>query len=216
MKMKLRKVVKADMYSKNSFLLFIVNTLLAAVLLVSKGHTVQGAQTAVFRLENEAEEQFTRIVEIEPRASIQRIITYKDLAPAYCIDVSEQDIEALMKIVEAEAGGEGRTGKLLVADVVINRVKSRRFPDSVTEVVYQKLQNVAQFSPVGNGTIDSVKVSEETREVVLSALRGEDISSGALYFMARKYTSPENAAWFDNHLTFLFSYGGHDFYGSAD
>lgn len=55
-------------------------------------------------------------------------------------------------------------------------------------------------------------ISEETKEVVFSALYGEDISGGALFFMARKYAAPENAAWFDAHLTFLFSYGGHDFY----
>ncbi len=207
-----RKVVKADMYSKNSFLLFGVNTALTAVLLFARGYIVQGVKPAAFQLENTVEDQFVRIVETEPRASIQRIITYKDLAPAYCINVSQQDIEVLMKIVEAEAGGEDRKGKLLVADVVINRVRSRRFPNSVTEVVYQKSQNVAQFSPVANGTIDSVTISEETREVVFSALRGEDVSNGAMYFMARKYAAVENVSWFDNNLTFLFSYGGHDFY----
>ena len=117
-----------------------------------------------------------------------------------------------MRIVEAEAGGEDRKGKLLVANVVINRVKNKRFPDTVTDVVYQREQNVTQFSPVSNGTINKVKISEETTGVVYSALRGEDISQGALFFMARKYATSENAQWFDNHLTFLFSYGGHDFY----
>ena len=78
--------------------------------------------------------------------------------------------------------------------------------------MYQKAKNVTQFSPVSNGFIDQVNVSEETREVVYSALKGEDVSNGALFFMARKLTAPENAAWFDSNLTFLFSYGGHDFY----
>ena len=117
-----------------------------------------------------------------------------------------------MRIVEAEAGGEDRTGKLLVANVVINRVRNKKFPNNVTDVVYQKVQNVTQFSPVSNGRIDEVSISEETKEVVYSALRGEDISGGALFFMARKYAVPENVAWFDSQLTYLFSYGGHDFY----
>ncbi|MCM1183842.1 MAG: cell wall hydrolase [Roseburia sp.] len=204
------------MYSKNSFLLFGVNTVLTAGLMLSRGGIVQGVEPAAFQVENTVDavikEQLVRVVEPEPRASTRRVITYKDLTPDYCIAVSQQDIETLMKIVEAEAGGEDRQGKLLVANVVINRVKSGRFPDSVTAVVYQKSQNVAQFSPVANGTINSVTVSEETREVVFSALRGEDVSKGAMYFMARRYAAAENVSWFDNHLTFLFSYGGHDFY----
>ena len=99
-----------------------------------------------------------------------------------------------------------------MANVVINRVKNKKFPNNVTDVVYQKAQNVTQFSPVSNGKINEVTVSEETRDVVYSALWGEDISGGALFFMARKYAMDENVKWFDNQLTFLFSYGGHDFY----
>ena len=154
----------------------------------------------------------TKCVELEKFESLERVISYETLEQSFCIDVSDQDIDTLMRIVEAEAGGEDRKGKLLVANVVINRVKNKRFPDTVTDVVYQRDQNVTQFSPVSNGTINKVKISEETTEVVYSALRGEDISQGALFFMARKYATSENAQWFDNHLTFLFSYGGHDFY----
>lgn len=201
------------MYSKNYFLLFAANTVCAVMLMFSKSYTVHGVElTADYRIENIMEGESTQIVDIEPSASIQRVITYENLEPAYCINVSQNDIDTLMKIVEAEAGGEDQTGKLLVADVVINRVKNKRFPDNITDVVYQKTQNVAQFSPVANGTIDKVTVSEETKEVVYRALRGEDISNGALYFMARKYADLENVVWFDNNLTFLFSYGGHDFY----
>lgn len=117
-----------------------------------------------------------------------------------------------MRIVQAEAGGEDRTGKLLVANVVINRVKSAKFPDNITDVVFQRKQNVTQFSPVSNGTIYQVQISEDTREAVYSALYGEDVSQGALFFMARKYAKPENAQWFDSNLVYLFSYGGHDFF----
>ncbi len=154
----------------------------------------------------------TEQVALERLESLERIISYETLKPQYCIEVSEQDMDTLMRIVEAEAGGEDRTGKLLVANVVINRVRNKKFPNNVTDVVYQKVQNVTQFSPVSNGKINQVTISEETKEAVYSALRGEDISGGALFFMARKYAVPENVAWFDSQLTYLFSYGGHDFY----
>jgi N-acetylmuramoyl-L-alanine amidase len=136
----------------------------------------------------------------------------EELAPEYIIEVSENDIENLMRIVEAEAGGEDINGKILVADVVINRVKSSKFPDTVTEVIYQKTKNITQFSPVSNGSIDSVTISSDTKEAVYSALSGNDISKGALYFMARKYSEPQSVIWFDTNLQFLFTYGGHDFF----
>lgn len=196
------------MYSKSYILLLIANTVCALLLMFSRESVVQ----AEYVQNQETVQAVTEQVELEKLESLERIISYDTLKQSFCIDVSEQDLDTLMRIVEAEAGGEDRKGKLLVANVVINRVRNKKFPDNVTDVVYQKDQNVTQFSPVSNGTIDKVKVSDETKEAVYSALRGEDVSDGALFFMARKYADPENAEWFDSHLTFLFSYGGHDFY----
>lgn len=195
-------------YSRSYILLLITNIVCAGLLVFSKQYEVQARNP----YGQELMQTVTKSVELEKFESLERVISYETLEQSFCIDVSDQDIDTLMRIVEAEAGGEDRKGKLLVANVVINRVKNKRFPDNVTDVVYQREQNVSQFSPVSNGTINKVKISEETTEVVYSALRGEDISQGALFFMARKYATSENAQWFDNHLTFLFSYGGHDFY----
>lgn len=195
-------------YSKSYILLLITNFACAGLLVFSKQYEVQAGNP----YGQEAVQTVTESVELEKFESLERVISYETLEQSFCIDVSEQDIDTLLRIVEAEAGGEDRRGKLLVANVVINRVKNKRFPDNVTDVVYQREQNVTQFSPVSNGTINKVKISEETTEVVYSALRGEDVSQGALFFMARKYADPENAQWFDSHLTYLFSYGGHDFY----
>lgn len=127
--------------------------------------------------------------------------------------VSGKDYETLLKIVEAEAGTEDRKGRILVANVVLNRVEDGRFPDTVTEVVYQKEGGVCQFSPVGNGRISQVKVSTETVQAVEEALAGTDYSEGALYFAARDQADPENMRWFDTHLVRLFAHGGHEFFG---
>lgn len=127
-------------------------------------------------------------------------------------NLCEEDYDILLRIVEAEAGGEDEEGKLLVANVVLNRVNSDQFPDTVSEVVLQESKGVTQFSPVSSGSIWKVTVSEETKEAVARALGGEDISQGALYFAARKYADSENMRWFDEKLTFLFSHGGHEFY----
>lgn len=196
------------MYSKSYIFLFAVNIILGITLVFSKRYDVQAGSA----YSPVAVQAVTERVELEQFDSFERVIPYDTMEQRFCIDLSDKDLDTLFRIVEAEAGGEDRKGKLLVANVVINRVRSKRFPDNVTDVVYQQKKNVAQFSPVSNGVIDKVKISDETKEAVFSALRGEDASQGALFFMARRYVDSENAAWFDKNLTFLFSYGGHDFF----
>jgi len=127
-------------------------------------------------------------------------------------NISDEDYENLLRIVEAEAGGEDETGKLLVANVVLNRVKNEAFPNTVTEVIFQKENGVCQFSPISDGRFFRVKVSEETVKAVDRALNGDDVSQGALYFVARKHANPEYMNWFDDKLTRLFAHGGHEFY----
>ena len=119
------------------------------------------------------------------------------------------EYNVLLRIVEAEAGGEDITGKMLVANVIMNRVQSGRFPDTVTEVVYQKNANgKAQFSPTVNGRIDSVRVSQETVDAVERVLGGEDSSNGALYFRSVR----SNGTWHDNALRRVVEHGNHIFY----
>lgn len=123
------------------------------------------------------------------------------------IPMSEEDYQVLLRIVQAEAGICDDKGKILVADVIINRVLSERFPNSVKAVVYQR----SQFQPVSNGRINSVKVTADTIRAVDRALAGEDYSQGALYFMNRK-ASGGASRWFDNNLTYLFAHDGHEFF----
>ncbi len=129
---------------------------------------------------------------------------------AYVLD--EEDYDLLLRIVEAEAGSEDEDGRLLVANVVFNRVNSEQFPDTVSEVVLQQSKGVTQFSPVASGRIWEVDVTEDTRMAVQRALEGEDISQGALYFAARRHADSDSMRWFDEKLTFLFSHGGHEFF----
>lgn len=132
--------------------------------------------------------------------------------PAVIYELSEEDYDALLRIVEAEASGEDIRGRMLVANVVLNRVESDCFPDTVKEVVYQREGGRAQFSPVATGKIDCVTVSGATKEAVDLALQGEDESEGALYFMAPEYADAGNRRWFEENLTLLFAYHGHEFY----
>ncbi len=151
----------------------------------------------------------------------QRVVTYcllekkieEPLPKAHVrASITREDYENLLRIVEAEASGEDETGKLLVANVVLNRVESEAFPDTITEVIFEKNNGVTQFSPVANGRFWEVEISDETVAAVDRALAGEDVSRGALYFAARKYADQSNMRWFDESLDYLFTHGGHEFF----
>lgn len=132
----------------------------------------------------------------------------KEVTSNYAVKCTSDDIVILQRIVEAEATGEDVKGKILVANVVLNRVKSKKFPNSIEDVVFQK----KQFSPIRDGRYNSVSVTSTTKDAVERALQGEDYSEGALYFSARSKASKKNMNWFDKNLNYLFRHGGHEFF----
>lgn len=122
--------------------------------------------------------------------------------------LEDQEYQVLLKIVEAEAGCEDTEGRMLVANVVMNRVRNGYFPNTVTEVVYQRQDGAAQFSPVSDGRIDTVNVSQGTIDAVARVMNGEDISQGALFFRSVRSRS----GWFDQKLSRVLEHGNHIFY----
>ncbi len=128
------------------------------------------------------------------------------------IPITEEDYEALLRIVQAEAGGEDEQGKILVAEVILNRVLAKDFASTVSDVIFEKSGGSPQFAPTADGRYYSVEVTGSTVEAVEKAIHEEDISQGALFFSARRRANPYDMAWFDRNLTWLFQYGGHEFY----
>ncbi|MGN1171798.1 MAG: cell wall hydrolase [Lachnospiraceae bacterium] len=157
-------------------------------------------------------EETSRQERMKTSSSGQRVIDYQVMEREARYDATDEEREILCRIVEAEAGGEGLGGKMLVAGVVLNRVENEKFPDTIKEVVFQRDHGICQFSPVRDGRYQKVKISEETEEAVDRALMGEDYSRGALYFVSRKSADPEKMKWFDRHLRLLYVYGGHEFF----
>lgn len=130
--------------------------------------------------------------------------------------MSDEDYENLLQIVEAEAGTEDIKGRVLVANVIMNRVKHPEFPDNVTDVIWEYDNGVPQFSPVADGRIGQVIPSEETKEAVKQALEGVDYSEGALFFIQKSAAEKHNIAWFEKDLEKLFKHGVHEFYTYPD
>lgn len=130
--------------------------------------------------------------------------------------MTDNDYENLLQIVEAEAGSEDLKGRIMVANVIMNRVKNEEFPDNVTDVVYEYKNGVPQFSPVYDGRINEVTVTDLTREAVRQVLEGVDYSEGALFFIQKSAAEKQNIAWFDKELKWLFKHGVHEFYTYPD
>ncbi len=127
--------------------------------------------------------------------------------PSLVINLTNDELVLFQKLVECEAGGEDMVGKILVANVVINRVNSGRFPNTVSGVI----NSPRQFSPVSTGIIYGKTPSSDTIEAVNRALSGEDYSNGATYFIYRKGCSAGTASWFDT-LNKVVEHGNHEFF----
>ena len=205
------------MYKKYLSVLLLVNGILLLAFINITGLKINHIMsTPAFKLDItnalKTEDVWSRDVKNSNISSDQRIIEINFIERSWKYDITTEEFEILLKLVEAEAGGEDMEGKMLVAGVVLNRVEHKSFPDTVKEVVFQNDNGTIQFSPVYSGKYDKVIVSEETIEAVERVLCGENITGGALYFAARKYADPTKMRWFDENLTYLFSHGGHEFF----
>ncbi|OAS82193.1 MULTISPECIES: cell wall hydrolase [Metabacillus] len=94
------------------------------------------------------------------------------------LSISDDEIDLLARLVRAEAQTESFEGKAAVASVVLNRVESPQFPNSIKKVIYQS----GQFQPVSNGEINQPADKESIKAVqaVLSGLR--NIAKDSLFF----------------------------------
>lgn len=109
----------------------------------------------------------------------------KLIIPEKKITDHEQDL--LARLVHAEAKGEPYAGKIAVALVVLNRVKSDKFPDTIQEVIYEE----RQFEPVENGSINQ-PANEESKKAVKEAIALEGQDNGSLFFFNPEKT---NSKW---------------------
>ncbi|QIA27858.1 cell wall hydrolase [Thermaerobacter sp. PB12/4term] len=92
-------------------------------------------------------------------------------------EIQLDELELLARMVEIEAGNEPYEGKVAVAAVILNRVRSPRFPDSVRAVIFQP----GQF-PTAAEKLPRVRPGSSERRAAREALAGQDPSNGALYF----------------------------------
>jgi hypothetical protein len=100
--------------------------------------------------------------------------------------MSNTSLYWLKQITEAEAGGESYEGKVAVAAVILNRVASPDWPNTIHEVIFQVVDvngtSYYQFSPVLDKRIYEVQSSTDTARAVKDAMAGKDPTNGATVF----------------------------------
>ncbi|KJF26401.1 cell wall hydrolase [Clostridium aceticum] len=120
----------------------------------------------------------------------------------------DSDVYWLSRIIHAEAGAEPYQGKVAVGNVVLNRVNSREFPNTIYNVIFEYYKNIPQFSPVAEGTIYNTP-SQESIQAAQDALRGSRPVGNATYFF-----NPDKATgqWIVSNKSYVTRIGDHVFY----
>ena len=114
----------------------------------------------------------------------------------------------LSRIISAESRGESLLGQIAVGTVVMNRVESSSFPNTIWGVIFDKKYGV-QFSPVSNGTI----YQEPTSTAILAAkicLEGFRTPGEPVYFLR---PSASTSSWIVNNRPYVYTVGNHYFFG---
>lgn len=129
---------------------------------------------------------------------------YSDNPPIQQFSITNEEIEMLKYIIEQETRGGSYRHKCIVTNVVLNRVKDSRFPNTVKGVLLQK----NQFSSTWNYYQKRNKPDKRTENAVNDVLNGrvEDESNGALYFHSMR-----SDGWFGT-LKFVMEMEGHRFF----
>ena len=146
------------------------------------------AEEKALQEKKEAEEKAQRELEEAQKKEAERIAAEQAEAQrkaeeeAAVAQLQEADKELLASIIFSEAGNQPYEGQVAVGAVIMNRVKSAVYPNSISEVVYQS----GQFGPAMTGWLDSVRYSAgytpSAMQAAIDALSGSNPIGDCLYF----------------------------------
>ena len=150
----------------------------------------------------------------EPILMDEKTISHKKAAGVKKVEFTEAEAYLLAKIAMAEAEGESTEGKAWVMMVVLNRMNSGKFADSIEGVIFQSGvingKTVYQFSVVQpGGRWWRLEPNEDCYEALRMIEEGWDESEGATYFEA---ATNEDNSWHARTLQYIDTIGGHKFY----
>lgn len=97
------------------------------------------------------------------------------------IGYTASEVDLLARLITAEAGGESYSAMVGVGGVVVNRVQSKEWPNSIRDVINQVTGGYYQFTPVKNGWIKK-PATAEAKKSAMAAINGSDTSKGAMFY----------------------------------
>lgn len=157
-------------------------TIVVSIHLLTSSSTVVATEETYEAVEKPASKVVSHIssdmVDIDNRS--ENLAERKKSDPFY---ISNHEIELMATIVMAEAEAEPEEGQRLVIDVILNRVDSPNFPNTVSEVIFQK----NQFSPIDNGRFERCYAKPELIQLVIEEIydrQNEDV----IFFRTGRYS----------------------------
>ncbi len=144
-------------------------------------------------------------------ATSESVTYFSDSASSFTIEnYTEEEVDMICAVVEREVGGLSVQSKKVVTSVIINRVASSAFPNTVYDVLHQP----NQFKTIKNYYTNERPVQLSTRIAVSYVLKsGIDCADGALYFYAPAVIdSIDKTNWFESKLEFLFEVDGQRYF----
>lgn len=152
----------------------------------SYGNQIKDAEATIDALDNMLSEQEEDIVALqkqyEEELALSRLAAQSAWRDISEVTFAEGDRYLLANLIYCEAGGEPYVGQVAVGSVVINRMLSSRYPDTMVGVIYQN----KQFSPVGNGrlalALANNKATASCYKAADEAMKGMTNVGHCLYF----------------------------------
>lgn len=108
---------------------------------------------------------------------VDGIAGHQTFTTLYSTTFSDNEIQMMAQMVHGEARGESFKGKVAVASVILNRIDSSKFPNSVDEVLFESLA----FTAVADGQYNMTP-NKDAYRAVYHAIQGWDPSKGATFY----------------------------------
>ena len=141
----------------------------------------------------------------EDRANTVLVLPTGDpIKPGYLF-YDETDLFWMSRIISAEARGEPMLGRIAVGNVVMNRLNSPVYPNTVRGVIFDRRHGI-QFTPAHSGTINRTP-GERCIIAAKLALEGANVVGDSLFFAGANTNS-----WASRNRTYVTTIGNHSFY----
>ena len=163
-------------------------------------------QTSQTQAQTQETQQQTQTQETQQQTQAPETQAQTKAPETQAPSASSDDAYLLACLVYCEAGNQSYDGQLAVANVVLNRVKSPLFPNTISEVIYQS----GQFSPASSGSLARTLSNGPTDSCIQAAndaLAGNNNIGNYLFF--NNFGAPSNASsyyWLGDHVFYTYNY----------